>query len=94
MTTRDDGTPVMDVRPILTALLGLAAIIGSVFSAYLVTAPEAHPVARIAFALIVGVIVSSTLLHDHDGDSGPNPRIVVMAREDVSEFVGQRDDGG
>jgi len=94
MTTRDDGTPVMDVRPILTALLGLAAIIGSVFSAYLVTAPEAHPVARIAFALIVGVVVSSTILHDHDGESGPNPRVIVMAREDVSEFVaGEHDDG-
>jgi mannitol-specific phosphotransferase system IIBC component len=92
--TDDDGTPVMSMRPILNAGLGLIAILGSVFAAYVVTAPEAHPVARIAFALVVGVIVSSTLLHDHDGESGPNPRIVVMAREDVSEFVGKRDDGG
>lgn len=91
--TTNDGTPIMSMRPILNALLGFVAILGSVFAAYLVTAPESHPVARIAFALIVGVIVSSTLLHDHDGDGGPNPRIVVMAREDIKDFMDAGDGG-
>jgi len=80
-------------QQVVSGGLALAAILGSVFVAFVVTAPEAHPVARVAFAAIVGVIVGSHLLHEHDMPE--RQRVVVMAREDVSEFVaaGEHDDG-